>query len=129
MLITFPDQVFEQINSNVSSNDFKVEYNRDIFSKVVEKYRNGNFSTENVANLFEDVDEINYLSGIMMNEIEVEDVDLKIKEILLNAKKIHLTEKRDNLLKKIEDDTTEKSDIERYEKELNDVIVELSKLK
>ena len=129
MLITFPDQVFEQINSNVSSDDFKVEYNRDIFSKVVEKYRNGNFSTENVANLFEDVDEINYLSGIMMNEIEVEDVDLKIKEILLNAKKIHLTEKRDNILKKIEDDTTEKSDMEKYEKELNDVIVELSKLK
>ena len=129
MLITYPDQVFEQINSNVSSDDFKVEYNRDIFSKVVEKYKSGNFSTENVANLFEDVDEINYLSGIMMNEIEVDDVDLKIKEILLNAKKIHLTERRDNILKKIEDDTTEKSDIEKYEKELNDVIVELSKLK
>ena len=83
---------------------------------------------ENIISLFEDEDDINYVSGILSYDFEISDVNKAIEDI----EKIYYKEKlialRNDLILKLENSVEEvnKKDIES---ELTNVVLELAKMK
>ena len=89
-----------------------------------------NLNSENVIDWFNDEDIVNYISGILVSDYEIDDVNKAISDI----EKIYLREqkiaKRNELLKKLENkDSLTNDEIKNIENELNSVIIDLARMK
>ena len=85
-------------------------------------------NTNDVMNWFEDSKIINHLSEIMSYDFEISDVDKAIDDVIAIYKKENLVNRRNNILKELENvNTSEEGNL--LEKELNNVIIQLAKMK
>ena len=79
-------------------------------------------------NWFEDSKIINHLSEIMSYDFEISDVDKAIDDVIAIYKKESLVNRRNSILKELENvNTSEEGKL--LEKELNNVIIQLAKMK
>ncbi len=130
LLINYPDKSFVRLESIVKNNLIKMEKNRQITNKLYEEHRKGNINIENIIDLFEDENIVNYLSGIMSSNFEITDVDKCIDDVMLTYKKEILLQKRNDILNKLNNpNTLTKDEIANLEEELNSVIIQLAKIK
>ena len=130
LLINYPDKSFVRLESIVKNNLIKMEKNRQITNKLYEEHRKGNINIENIIDLFEDENIVNYLSGIMSLNFEITDVDKCIDDVMLTYKKEILLQKRNDILNKLNNpNTLTKDEIANLEEELNSVIIQLAKIK
>lgn len=130
LLINYPNKSFTRLESIIKNNLIKVERNRQITSKLYEEYRKGNINIENIIDLFEDENIVNYLSGIMSLNFEITDVNKCIDDVMLTYKKEILLQKRNDILNKLNNQNTlTKDEIANLEEELNSVIIQLAKIK
>lgn len=126
LLINNPQTTYLNIHDKISPDDLKVEKNRKIVKKLYEEYEKGNSNINQVLNLFEE-DEVNYITGIMSENLEISDVTKGIKDILTIFVREKLIEERDKILKELSE--KEGKEKEELEKRLNEIIIHLSKLK
>ena len=107
----------------------KIERNKAIVNKLYEENEKGNINIENILEMFEDENTINYLSGIMSEDFEITDVDKCIEDVIVAYRKELLLQKRNEILNKIDKNDLTKEESASLEAELNDVIIKLAKMK
>lgn len=127
LLINYPENSYNKLK-NISVDNFKNEINKNIVKKLYEQLEKGNININDVMNWFEDTETINHLSEIMSYDFEISDVDKAIDDVIFTYKKESLVNRRNTILKEIEtiQDVNERQNLE---KELNDVIIQLAKMK
>ena len=129
LLLNYPKESYKRISAVADESLIKDKKNRQIISTIYEKYVE-NLNSENVIDWFNDEDIVNYISGILVSDYEIDDVNKAISDI----EKIYLREqkiaKRNELLKKLENkDSLTNDEIKNIENELNSVIIDLARMK
>lgn len=129
ILLNYPQESFKKIKDVISIDLIQLEKNKQIINKLYEELEKGNINTD-ILNSFEDDEMINYLSGIMASDFEITDVNKAIDDMISIYIKEKLTARRNEIIRKLEN-TSELSneEITSLEKELNDIILKLAKIK
>ncbi len=127
ILVNYPEKTFETIKKNIAVDDIKDELNKKIIEKIYEQYeKNINI---NILDLFEEEDEVNYLSGIMAEDFGISDIDKCIRDLLTIYYKEKLTNRRNELVKMLDDKSLPSNEAKELENELNNVFLKLAKVK
>ena len=127
ILVNYPEKTFETIKKNIAVDDIKDELNKKIIEKIYEQYeKNINI---NILDLFEEDDEVNYLSGIMAEDFGISDIDKCIRDLLTIYYKEKLTNRRNELVKMLDDKSLPSNEAKELENELNNVFLKLAKVK
>ena len=129
LLINYPDKSFERLKKIIDNNVIKIERNKAIINKLYEEHEKGNINIENILDLFEDEITVNYLSGIMSSDFEITDVDKCIEDVLVAYRKELLLQRRNEILGKIDNSNLTKEEVANLEAQLNEVIIQLAKIK
>ena len=128
ILINYPDVSFNSIKDIITVDNIKNDINKTIIQKIYEQYSKGN--TSNIINLFEDQDVVNYLSGIMADDFGIQDINKCIEDLINIYNKERLIDTRNSIIKKLEDTSNmTQEEIKTLERNLNDVILKLAKVK
>ncbi len=128
LLINYPKESFTRIKNVVNLEDIKSEKNRNIISILYTKLTT-NENVENILNWFEDNEVINYITGILAYDFELTDIEKGIEDIENVYKKNALVKRRDEIINKLNDSTLAKDEALELGKELNDIIINLAKIK
>ena len=118
----------EKIKNIIQIDDFLDETNKQILKKIYEEIEKQDVNINNILDGFEDENVISRMTEIMAYDFEITDVDKAIDDVVSIYEKEKLINRRNNLLKQIE----ETEDIEhsrKLEKELNDIILNLARIK
>ena len=129
LLINYPDKSFERLKKLIGNNVIKIERNKAIINKLYEEHEKGNINIENILDLFDDEITVNYLSGIMSSDFEITDVDKCIEDVLVTYRKELLLQRRNEILGKIDNNDLTKEEVANLEAQLNEVIIQLAKIK
>lgn len=129
LLINYPDKSFERLKKLIDNNVIKIERNKAIINKLYEEHEKGNINIENILDLFDDEITVNYLSGIMSSDFEITDVDKCIEDVLVTYRKELLLQRRNEILGKIDNNDLAKEEVANLEAQLNEVIIQLAKIK
>ena len=127
LLVDYTKLSFDRIKSVVDLDLIKSEKNRKVIGILYDRIDLNNMP-DNIISLFDDEDDINYISGILSYDFEISDANKAIEDI----EKIYYKEKlialRNDLILKLENSVEEvnKKDIES---ELTNVVLELAKMK
>ena len=129
LLVDYTKLSFDRIKSVVDLDLIKSEKNKKIIGILYEKIDLNNLP-ENIISLFEDEDDINYVSGILSYDFEISDVNKAIEDIEKVYYKEKLISLRNELILKLENNNdAEEADKKEIENELTNVILELTKMK
>ena len=120
---------FERLKKLIDNNVIKIERNKAIINKLYEEHEKGNINIENILDLFDDEITVNYLSGIMSSDFEITDVDKCIEDVLVTYRKELLLQRRNEILGKIDNNDLTKEEVANLEAQLNEVIIQLAKIK
>ena len=129
LLVDYTKVAFDKIKNVVDLDLIKSEKNKKIIGILYERINLNNLP-ENIISLFEDEDDINYVSGILSYEFEISDVNKAIEDIEKAYYKEKLISLRNELILKLENNNdAEEADKKEIENELTNVILELTKMK
>ena len=129
LLVDYTKLSFDRIKSVVDLDLIKFEKNKKIIGILYEKIDLNNLP-ENIISLFEDEDDINYVSGILSYDFEISDVNKAIEDIEKVYYKEKLISLRNELILKLENSNdAEEAGKKEIENELTNVILELTKMK
>ena len=129
LLINYPDNSYDRIKKAVDLKYIKSNKNQNILEKLYLE-ENRDIDSDVVIGLFEDQETVNYISGILASDFEIEDVEKAIEDI----EKYYLKEskliRRNEILSKLSNkESMSKEEVTNLEKELNNIILELAKIK
>ena len=127
-LLLNPDtNTFEKIKNILKPEDFKYDLNYKIVSKVYEEFEKGNKNINAMIDTFDEEIQ-NHITMILSYDFEITDVDKAIDDILVVYEKEKLNSRKLEILSLLEEniDENHKKDLE---KELNDIIIKLVKIK
>lgn len=129
LLVDYTKAAFDKIKNVVNLDLIKSEKNKKIIGILYERIDLNNLP-ENIISLFEDEDDINYVSGILSYDFEISDVNKAIEDIEKVYYKEKLISLRNELILKLENNNdAEEADKKEIENELTNVILELTKMK
>ena len=98
LLINNPETTYRNLKDRIQPSDLKVEKNQKIVKKLYEEYQNGNININQILNTFEE-QEVNYITGIMAENMEITDITKAIKDVLIAFEKEKLVKERNQVLK------------------------------
>lgn len=129
LLANYPEESFKRIYSVVHLELIKGEENKEIIEKLYDKYSKKE-SAENIIDWFENEAIVNYISGILVEDFEITDVNKAIEDI----EKLYLKEskisRRNEIIKLLDDKENLTSDEKvKLESELNNLIIDLVRMK
>ena len=128
ILVNYPNETYEKIKEKITIEDIKIKINKQIISKIYEQYEKQ--ITKNILDNFQEEEIINYLSGIMADDFGIADINKCIEDLINIYNKEKLINMRNTIIKKLENsDNMNADEIKNLEKELNDVILKLAKVK
>ena len=128
ILVNYPNETYEKIKEKITIDDIKIKINKQIISKIYEQYEKQ--ITKNILDNFQEEEIINYLSGIMADDFGIADINKCIEDLINIYNKEKLINMRNTIIKKLENsDNMNADEIKNLEKELNDVILKLAKVK
>ncbi len=128
ILVNYPEESYKAIKNEITVDDIKSEINKKIISKIYEQYAKGNIN--NIIDLFEEEDVVNYLSGIMADDFGISDINKCIEDLLNTYNKEKLTNTRNSIIKQLENTNNMSADeIKQLEEKLNETILKLAKVK
>ncbi len=132
LLMNNPKESYERIKKAVSIDDIQDETNKLIVTKIYEKDAES-IDPDSAMNWFEDEEVINYLSGILMQDFEInekQDIDKAIEDIEKTFVKESKLARRDEIILLLEDkENLSEDEYKKLENELNDIIIELAKMR
>ena len=129
LLVDYTKAAFDKIKNVVNLDLIKSEKNKKIIGILYERIDLNNLP-ENIISLFEDEDDINYVSGILSYDFEISDANKAIEDIEKVYYKEKLISLRNELILKLENNNdAEEADKKEIENELTNVILELTKMK
>ena len=129
ILLNYPEESYSKIKDVITMDLIKLEKNKQIIKKMYEELENGNSNT-NILDYFTDNDMVNYLSGIMASDFEITDVHKGIDDLIGIYTKERLISKRNEIIKQLDNmQNLTKEEVANLEKELNDIILKLARIK
>ena len=119
--------IFQIIRQNINIEDFKDETNLEIVKKLYEEFEKGN---SNINSIIDNLDEKqqSHITEIMADDYEIDDVEKAIDDIMQSYEKQRLNERKFEILELLENNPDENNK-KMLEKELNDIIIRLIKIK
>lgn len=128
LLINEYSKSYEKIVKLITLNDIQDETNRQILKKMYEEFQKGNINTNQIVDWFQDENIISRITEIMAEDFEITDVNKAIDDLINVYEKQKLVNRRNEILKQLD---TEKNveNMKELEKELNDIILKLAKIK
>ena len=127
-MIHDPQKTYQAVKDVIPVQTIKIEKNREIIKKLYEEYEKGNSNISQILDTFEQ-DVVDYLTGIMAENLEITDINKGIREILTNFQKSQLYAKKKEILQKLEQEGLSEEESQNLEQELTQVIYQISKLK
>lgn len=129
LLINYPNESYEKIRAKINVEDIKNETNKAIVKKLYEEFEKGNINTNNVLDWFEDENIINEITWILAYDFEITEVNKCIEDILKIYEKEKITLERNEILRQLEEEGLTQEQKYELEKRLNDIIIQLVKIK
>ena len=128
ILLSGDRNIYEIIKQNITIKDFKYEIDKKIAEKLYEEFENGN---SNINSIIDDLseEEQNHITMIMAEDYGIDDVEKAIDDIIQSYEKDKLNERKIEILKLLEENTIEETQKKELEKELNDIIIRLAKIR
>lgn len=127
LLLSKKKNIQEEILNNIKSSDIENEDVKNIFEFILSLRDNYDINKIDILSKIQDEDMIKEITDIMYIDISGYEEKL-LQDVLKNKKKEKLFTRRDEILKRIgENISNDESEILKYE--LNQIIIELSKLK
>lgn len=127
ILLTGELSFFEIIEKNIKVEDFKDSINKNIAQKLYEELEKGNSNINGIIdNLNEE--EQGRITEIMADDYEIDDMEKAIDDIIKSYEKDKLTNRKFELVKLMENET-DATKRNALGQELNNVIIQISKLK
>ena len=119
---------YQIIKENIAIDDFKSEINKKILSEIYTEIENKNYNINIILNHMQDDNLQDHITSIMTEDYGITDNKKAITEIIHKYKREKLEKRRDEILRQEEQEI----DIEKKKHlgiELNNIILELVKLK
>ena len=128
ILLSGDRNIYEIIKQNIAIKDFKYEIDKKIAEKLYEEFENGN---SNINSIIDDLseEEQNHITMIMAEDYGIDDVEKAIDDIIQSYEKDKLNERKLEILELLEENTTVETQKKELEKELNDIIIRLAKIR
>lgn len=129
LLINYPKETKELIQSNIYVEDLKIEENKVIFEKIMaSEEMDSEKITQQIANL-EDEKIQEHISEIMVTDYEITSIEKCTQDVILIYNKERLQNRKLQIVKELENPNLEKGQIKDLEMELSDIIVKMAKIK
>ena len=127
ILLSGDRNIYEIIKQNIMIKDFKYEIDKKIAEKLYEEFENAN---SNINSMMDNLtqEEQNHITMIMAEDYGIDDVEKAIDDIIQSYEKDKLNERKLEILELLEN-TTEENQKKELEKELNDIIIRLAKIR
>lgn len=130
LLINEYSKCYEKIKSLITLNYIQDDTNKQILKKMYEEFEKGNSNTSQLLDWFQDEKVISHITEIMAGDFEITDVDKAIDDLISIYEKEKLISRRNEILRKLENvSETGSEEVKKLEKELNDIILKLAKIK
>ena len=129
ILINHREKCYDRLQKVVDLKYIKSKKNAIILEKLLAE-ENKNVDEENIIGLFEDQEIIDYLSGILVTDFEIEDDERAITDIENYYLKESKVNRRNEILEQLKSkEKLTNEEIKSLENELNDIILGLAKIK
>lgn len=129
LLVNHRENCYERIKKAVNPKYIKSKKNLMILEKLLLE-ENKDIDSENIIGLFDDQELIDYLSGILVADFEIEDEERAITDIEHYYLKESRINRRNEILNQLKNkDQMSKEEVINLENELNVIIMELAKIK
>lgn len=130
LLINEYSKCYEKIKNLITLNYIQDDTNKQILKKMYEEFEKGNSNTSQLLDWFQDEKVISHITEIMAGDFEITDVNKAIDDLISIYEKEKLISRRNEILKKLESVSEVGSEeVKELEKELNDIILKLAKIK
>ena len=130
LLINEYSKCYEKIKNLITLNYIQDDTNKQILEKMYEEFEKGNSNTSQLLAWFQDEKIISHITEIMASDFEITDVNKAIDDLISIYEKEKLISRRNEILKKLENVSEASSEeVKELEKELNDIILKLAKIK
>ena len=130
LLINEYSKCYEKIKNLITLNYIQDDTNKQILKKMYEEFEKGNSNTSQLLDWFQDEKIISHITEIMAGDFEITDVNKAIDDLISIYEKEKLISRRNEILKKLESISEAGSEeVKELEKELNDIILKLAKIK
>ena len=130
LLINEYSKCYEKIKNLITLNYIQDDTNKQILKKMYEEFEKGNSNTSQLLDWFQDEKIISHITEIMAGDFEITDVNKAIDDLISIYEKEKLIRRRNEILKKLESVSEAGSEeVKELEKELNDIILKLAKIK
>ena len=127
ILLTGNPNYYSIIKQNLNQDDFKDEINNKIAQKLYEEFEKGNSNINSILNNLTE-EEQNRITEIIAIDYEIQDIEKAIDDLMQGYQKDKLTDRKYEILELLEE-TKEPEEKKKLEKELNDIIISLAKIK
>ena len=128
LLINSEINAYELLSKKILTEDIKSEKNKVIIKKLYEHFEKGN-SNNNILDLFHEENLVNHITYIMAYDFEISDNKKAIQDLINIYQKEKLLEERDCIIKQLENKEIPQETSRQLEKRLNEIIIELVKMK
>ena len=128
LLLNYGKEIYERLKEIVNIDDIEIEKNKKILNVLYGKITE-DANIEDALNWFREEDEINYLSEILATDFEITNLEKCINELISFYQKERLINKKKEILEKMEDSSLTKEEQSDLVKELNEIIINLAKIK
>ena len=130
LLINEYSKCYEKIKNLITLDYIQDDTNKQILKKMYEEFEKGNSNTSQLLDWFQDEKVISHITEIMAGDFEITDVNKAIDDLISIYEKEKLINRRNEILKKLESVSEAGSEeVKELEKELNDIILKLAKIK
>lgn len=130
LLINEYSKCYEKIKNLITLDYIQDDTNKQILKKMYEEFEKGNSNTSQLLDWFQDEKIISHITEIMAGDFEITDVNKAIDDLISIYEKEKLISRRNEILKKLESVSEAGSEeVKELERELNDIILKLAKIK
>ncbi len=130
LLINEYSKAYNKFKPLITLDVINDDTNKQILKKMYEEFEKGNSNTSQLLDCFQDEKTISRITEIMAEDFGITDVDKAIEDMIAIYEKEKLINRRNQILKQLDDTSNINQDeVRNLEKELNDIILKLAKIK
>lgn len=121
------EKIYEKIKNKILPNDFRYDLNKTIIIKLYEEYEKGNININGIMDSLSGEVQ-SHITMIMAYDFEIINPDKAIEDLIVVYEKEKLNNRKTEIINKLEQENDQDQKRE-LEKELNDIIMTLVKIK
>ena len=129
LLANDTENSYPKLKNLLKLENFKSDINKKIIEKILIEIQNNNYDVSTILSSFEDENIINHLSRIMTEDYQISSIDKCIEDIINSYNKDKLINRKNEIVNILDLKQGTNEEIANLEKELNEIIIKLAKMK